>query len=132
MPRKVKAPRAERTRSDVGHSAPGSRKEEKAMRWFGWFRKKSIGQEERGAIQALALQEGTPIALVAGRMRTVGLPYTLPHDVEEVNRLDFQHYMLRYAFQGIYAAPLKQPRDILDVGTGTGRWALEMAQYFPY
>src|SRR5215813_1591116 len=131
MPREVKAPPVEHARSHTGHWTLVSRKEEKAMRWFGWFRKKPAGQEEMGAIQALALQEGTPIALVAGRMRTVGLPYTLPHDVEEVNRLDFQHYTLRYAFQGIYAAPLKQPMDILDVGTGTGRWALEMAQYFP-
>src|SRR5262249_19018565 len=90
------------------------------------------GKGQKGAIQTLDMQAGTPLALVAGRMRTLGLPYTLPHDMEEVNRLDFQHYVLRYAFQGIYAAPLNQPTTILDVGTGTGRWALEMAQYYPY
>src|SRR5262249_26290740 len=112
------------------------RKGEKSMSWFGRFRKKPAQQRPmdgaRGAIQGLSLQEGTPIALIAGRMRTVGLPYTLPHDVEEVNRLDFQHYVLRYAFQGIYAVRFTQPTDILDVGTGTGRWAMEMAQHFPY
>jgi SAM-dependent methyltransferase len=99
------------------------------MRWFGWFRKKP--SRAGTTIETLALQEGTPLALVAGRMRTVGLPYTLPHDTEEVNRLDFQHYVLRYAFQGLYAAPIGNPASILDVGTGTGRWALEMAQLFP-
>lgn len=51
--------------------------------------------------------------------------------MEEVDRLDFQHYMLRFAFQGLYAAPVAQPQNILDVATGTGRWAIEMAQLFP-
>jgi hypothetical protein len=55
----------------------------------------------------------------------------MPTDVEEMNRLDFQHYMLRYALHGNYAAPIGHPSSILDVGTGTGRWAREMAQIFP-
>jgi SAM-dependent methyltransferase len=58
------------------------------------------------------------------------VPYLLPKDLGETNRLDFQHYMLRYALKGNYAAPLDDPRDILDVGSGTGRWAVEMAQQF--
>jgi ubiquinone/menaquinone biosynthesis C-methylase UbiE len=76
--------------------------------------------------------EAAPAALIAGRVRAVGVPYMLPRDMEEINRLDFQHYILRYAFQGLYAVPLRNPRDILDVGTGTGRWAREMAQLFPH
>ena len=51
--------------------------------------------------------------------------------MEEVDRLDFQHYLLRFAFQGNYAAPITYPSSILDVGAGTGRWAIEMAQAFP-
>jgi SAM-dependent methyltransferase len=51
--------------------------------------------------------------------------------MEEINRLDFQHYMLRYALRGLYAAPLQYLGSVLDVGTGTGRWAMEMAQLFP-
>jgi len=93
------------------------------MGWFGWVRRRSAGR-----IREL---EATPAAVIAGRVRSVGVPYVLPRDMEEVNRLDFQHYMLRYAFQGLYAVPLRNPRDILDVGTGTGRWAREMAQLFP-
>ncbi len=99
------------------------------MRLMGWWRKKPRGNS--GVLQAMAFQEGTPIALVGGRMRTVGLPYALPRDMEEINRLDFQHYMLRYALRGLYAAPLAHPANILDVGTGTGRWAMDMAQVFP-
>jgi hypothetical protein len=34
------------------------------------------------------------------------VPYMLPADTEEMNRLDFQHYvLLRYALQGLNAAP---------------------------
>jgi ubiquinone/menaquinone biosynthesis C-methylase UbiE len=55
----------------------------------------------------------------------------LPSDDQEINRLDFQHYMLRFALRGNYAAPISQPASILDVGGGTGRWAMEMAQLFP-
>ncbi|MGH2517124.1 MAG: class I SAM-dependent methyltransferase, partial [Ktedonobacterales bacterium] len=75
--------------------------------------------------------EGSPTAVIGGRERVVGLPYALPADMEEINRLDFQHYMLRYAFRGNYAAPVGDPASILDAGTGTGRWAVEMAQHFP-
>lgn len=31
----------------------------------------------------------------------------------------------------MYTAPLKEPQRILDVGTGTGIWAVEMADEFP-
>ena len=93
------------------------------MRRFGWLR--------RGRRRVAAPLDGASTMLVGGRERVVGVPYTLPRDVEEANRLDFQHYILRYAFQGLYAAPIGRPTSVLDVGTGTGRWAREMAQLFP-
>jgi ubiquinone/menaquinone biosynthesis C-methylase UbiE len=49
----------------------------------------------------------------------------------ESSRLNFQHYMFRLAFQGDYSAPLRSPRDILDVASGTGRLARELARRFP-
>jgi SAM-dependent methyltransferase len=57
--------------------------------------------------------------------------YMLPKDFREVNRLDFQHYLLKQAISGNYLAPLQQPSTILDVACGTGRWMLEMAHEFP-
>ena len=93
------------------------------MRWFGWFRRKKTND---GA----AMDDAT-VQVMGGRKRTAGVPYLMPTDLEEMNRLDFQHYMLRYALRGNYAAPVNQPTSILDVGTGTGRWAREMAALFP-
>ncbi len=96
------------------------------MGWFGWFRRRKQSATPTGAMTL-----DRPITkMVDGRERVIGLPYALPADGEEINRLDFQHYMLRYAFQGNYAAPVTHPLSILDVGTGTGRWAIEMAQAF--
>ncbi len=65
------------------------------------------------------------------RRYVANAPYMLPKDDAELNRLDFQHYMLRFAMHGLYAPPLNHPRDVLDVGCGTGLWAMEMARLFP-
>ena len=89
------------------------------MSWFGWLR--------RDKQQSTISTHG----YIGGRKHTLGVPYALPQDSAEVNRLDFQHYLLRYAFHGNFAAPLDSPHAILDVGCGTGRWAREMAQTFP-
>jgi len=98
------------------------------MSWFDWFRRKPKTTSARSGAMTFSV---SPTDMVAGRKRVIGLPYALPADGEEVNRLDFQHYMLRFAFQGNYAAPISTPTSILDVGTGTGRWAMEMALTFP-
>jgi ubiquinone/menaquinone biosynthesis C-methylase UbiE len=66
------------------------------------------------------------------RRHLANAPYVLPSDEREISRLDFQHYMLRYALRGNYASPIQHPTSILDVGSGTGRWAMEIAQLFPY
>jgi SAM-dependent methyltransferase len=58
--------------------------------------------------------------------------YQLPKDAEEDGRLDFQHYALFHAIGNHYIAPISPPLQlILDVGTGTGIWAGEMARLFP-
>ncbi len=66
-----------------------------------------------------------------GRLFLRDVPYVLPKDMGEVNRLDFQHFMMRSALRGNYAAPIGTPDSILDVGSGTGRWAIEMATLLP-
>lgn len=54
-----------------------------------------------------------------------------PSSSQEIGRRDFQHHLLRQALRGAYAAPIGDPSAILDVGCGTGRWALELAERFP-
>jgi SAM-dependent methyltransferase len=93
------------------------------MGWFSWRRKR--GQE------ATARQPEHPSAFLDGRRYLADAPYMLPKDEGEINRLDFQHYMLRYALSGNYAAPIQFPASVLDVGCGTGRWPVEMAREFP-
>ncbi len=82
----------------------------------------------RRASQAVQTRE--QFFWVGGR-RHVDATYPLPNDLGEVNRLDFQHFVLRNGFGGNYLAPISQPQMILDVGCGTGRWAMELAALFP-
>ncbi|RPA91495.1 S-adenosyl-L-methionine-dependent methyltransferase [Choiromyces venosus 120613-1] len=56
--------------------------------------------------------------------------YVLPNDEAENDRLDLQHQML-YLLFGLHRAPLDNPQKMLDIGTGTGIWAVEMADKFP-
>ena len=72
-----------------------------------------------------------PLLGLRGRQYLVEEPYFLPKDDQEINRLDFQHFLFRLALKGNYAAPVTNPTSILDVGTGTGRWAMELAELFP-
>ena len=58
-------------------------------------------------------------------------PYLLPKDDQEIDRLDHQHYIFRFLLHENYLAPLQAPGRILDIGCGTGRWAIEMAKAFP-
>jgi ubiquinone/menaquinone biosynthesis C-methylase UbiE len=41
--------------------------------------------------------------------------------------MDLQYEIIKVLFKGrSYHAPLKDPQRILDIGTGTGKWAIEM------
>ncbi|KIO30533.1 hypothetical protein M407DRAFT_20421 [Tulasnella calospora MUT 4182] len=66
---------------------------------------------------------------------------TLPADGDEHARLDRQHLLHLLYLDGLYPEkelvertlrPKDPPPGILDVGTGSGRWALEMATKFPH
>jgi metalloendopeptidase OMA1, mitochondrial len=61
--------------------------------------------------------------------------YAYPNDLLEQDRFDFQHDVFKVLLQGrLHISPFtaeNPPREVLDVGTGTGRWAVEMGDLYP-
>ncbi len=70
-----------------------------------------------------------------GRRHRGDAPYLLPKDEKEMQRLDYQHYILRQLLKGNSFAPvhdlLIKGGHVLDVGCGTGRWGHEIALAYP-
>ncbi|KAF2183321.1 S-adenosyl-L-methionine-dependent methyltransferase [Zopfia rhizophila CBS 207.26] len=59
--------------------------------------------------------------------------YPVPNDEVEKDRLDLQHHAFRLTLDGaLYRAPIrKDVHNVLDIGTGTGIWAVEFAEEHP-
>lgn len=93
------------------------------MGLFQWLWKSFKGSTVEHADQRLVK--------VGGRDYVENSPYVLPKDEQEIDRLDLQHYVYRYMIRNNYLAPIKNPGRVLDVGCGTGRWAIEIAKSFP-
>lgn len=58
--------------------------------------------------------------------------YPLPTDATEVDREDMKHFMVMEVTEGKhFFAPIgTNPKRILDLGTGTGIWAIEGMKHF--
>lgn len=53
--------------------------------------------------------------------------YLFPNDEEELNRMDIEHQNCLIQLDGrLHLCPLEKPQEILDLGTGTGLWAIDM------
>ncbi|KAF2453799.1 S-adenosyl-L-methionine-dependent methyltransferase [Lineolata rhizophorae] len=61
--------------------------------------------------------------------------YNFPNDEKEQDRLDFMSYITRLMTDGkLHQTPFPKsapPKRILDVGTGTGIWAIDAAEEYP-
>jgi SAM-dependent methyltransferase len=56
----------------------------------------------------------------------------MPNDEDEQLRLQILHQVYLSMLESkLTTAPLHRPLKILDVGTGTGEWAIGMAEHFP-
>lgn len=83
------------------------------------------------ALQQSENRAGAPPIRQRRYLNTV--PYFLPKDLLESSRLDFQHHLLQYLLGNHFVAPLEPGiHDILDVGSGTGRWGHDMARLLPH
>ncbi|KAK0718886.1 S-adenosyl-L-methionine-dependent methyltransferase [Apiosordaria backusii] len=56
--------------------------------------------------------------------------YNFPNDDVEQQREDMKHQMVKMLCGQLFFAPIERPQEILDIGTGTGIWAIEMADEF--
>ncbi|GBE86850.1 hypothetical protein SCP_1000920 [Sparassis crispa] len=67
-------------------------------------------------------------------------PYPLPVDAHEQARYDEQHVLLHRLIGEHFVGPVEEvlqalpgeERHVVDLGTGTGKWVMEMAQRFPH
>ncbi|KAI8651181.1 hypothetical protein NCS55_01361500 [Fusarium keratoplasticum] len=59
--------------------------------------------------------------------------YPIPNDDAEQNRDDMKHVMMLELTDGkLFFAPVgNNPQKVLDLGTGTGSWAIEVADMYP-
>ncbi|KAL9099677.1 MAG: hypothetical protein Q9163_004851, partial [Psora crenata] len=58
--------------------------------------------------------------------------YPLPNDEKELDRIDLNHHIMMLLCNGyLHLAPLADPKRVLDIGTGTGIWAIEMGEQYP-
>lgn len=58
--------------------------------------------------------------------------YLLPNDEREKDRLDMQFHAIHEVLGKYFYAPIvDNPQDIIDIGTGTGTWAIDVAELYP-
>ncbi|KAK5659800.1 hypothetical protein OQA88_1012 [Cercophora sp. LCS_1] len=57
--------------------------------------------------------------------------YWVPNDDTANEQLDINHHLLTLALDNkLFLAPVDKPAKVLDVGTGTGIWAIDFADEF--
>ena len=58
--------------------------------------------------------------------------YVVSNDEDELERMDLHYHTLRLVMrEQHWICPLKEPTSILDVGAGTGIWAMDVADDYP-
>lgn len=82
-------------------------------------------------LEVPSVEEVEAATLVVTSNAHPDVAYFIPRGDLEVDRLDMQHYAVWEAFGGNYMAPVRRPRRVLDVGSGTGQWGFDLCSVFP-
>ncbi|KAI9809366.1 MAG: hypothetical protein M1827_006878 [Pycnora praestabilis] len=101
-----------------------------------WDENDSTFSDGTGSLYATSLESGVTNYTYENGRRYHGYKegrYPLPNDETEMDREDMKHHMTMLVLGGrLHLAPIaKNPQKILDIGTGTGIWAMQMAEDFP-
>lgn len=63
---------------------------------------------------------------------TATTDYWAPNDEQQNGGLDLTHHALTLLLEGkLFLAPVREDASILDVGTGTGIWAIDVGDQYP-
>ncbi|KAJ7709850.1 S-adenosyl-L-methionine-dependent methyltransferase [Mycena rosella] len=73
------------------------------------------------------------------KFNALNTTYLLPADAEEIKRSSLLHRLIQFIFDGrIYVGPVKETlqfgpyRQVLDLGTGKGFWAVDLCEEFSW
>jgi hypothetical protein len=50
---------------------------------------------------------------------------------DELDRIDYKYNLLRRIIGDSYITPINEPKNVLDIGTGTGFWLMDLASRWP-
>ncbi|KAK2006759.1 methyltransferase domain-containing protein [Colletotrichum eremochloae] len=101
---------------------------------------RAMGRDEEGNasdagsdFSSVSVDELPPIRAYGHTYHSSGR-ILMPNDESERARLEIQHQLFKLCLEGGLTAtklPKDEPLNILDIGTGTGNWAVEMGEQYP-
>jgi SAM-dependent methyltransferase len=95
----------------------------------------TLGEEDRASITTSINSTVTDFRHEHGRRYHAfeESQYWLPNDDTEIERLDIQHHCWRLSLGGVLSLSPIPPdvKHVIDIGTGTGQWAIEFADAHP-
>ena len=57
--------------------------------------------------------------------------YYYPNDEQALNQMDIEHNNQMLMLGKLHLSPISDPHEILDLGTGTGIWAIDVGDTYP-
>jgi len=95
------------------------------------YQDSAIGGDHNSEADPLS-PSATKVCREYGRTYHSYSEYILPNDDHEQDRIDLEHHVFNLSLDSLFSAPISHsPQKVLDVGTGTGIWAIEFADKHP-